>query len=68
MNKINNNIRAAFQNIQNLMIGERLVGFKELNGWIWCQKVLKFEEGYIDEYIIDDLQELLSKMVTVKED
>ncbi|MGG0188091.1 hypothetical protein [Bacillus rhizoplanae] len=44
--------------------GERLVGFKELNGWIWCQKGHKFEEGYIDEHVIDDLQELLSKMNT----
>ena len=31
----------------NVDEGEHLVGLKELNGWIWCQRVLTLEEGWI---------------------
>ncbi|GAA0371335.1 SH3 domain-containing protein [Caldalkalibacillus horti] len=27
--------------------GEKLVGLKELNGWIWCLRTLNSEEGWV---------------------
>ncbi|WP_459502316.1 SH3 domain-containing protein [Bacillus sp. C1] len=37
----------------NIGIGDILIGSKELNGWIWCEKVNTGEEGWIPKQNVE---------------
>lgn len=42
----------------HIEIGETLIAIKELNGWMWCERILTKEQGWVPKSSIKEMKKL----------